>query len=317
MAIELKPGQVLEVKDWQETFEKSDARKLKVLTWVSTPTDFASTGLQMLFDEFGPERAALLYGVWSLLIKVAATSSHRGRLCGSRGVAYSTAALSRMTMGVPAELLDEFIEWAVTKSRWLAVTESSVLESSEDFREFPRISENLPTTGPDRTQPDPTQPTGRPVRTSHGEFPDPDPAIAGNLSARIATVLGIRRQSQDLAAAVWRSACWICHMHADPDRREALVNEFAKAVAESKVSSGSVGKPHRLLFAICRARSGDQDAFAAAWDATRVPSAVAAVTVPAPRPGPKSAPIEEQRAAAQAELADQPSARELYLAGKV
>lgn len=309
MTIQLKPGQVLEIKDWQETFEKSDARKLKVLTWVSTPTDFASTGLQMLFDEFGPERAALLYGVWSLLIKVAATSSHRGRLCGSRGVAYSTAALSRMTMGVPTEVIDEFIEWAVLKSKWLAIT-----DASEDLRESPRLSENLPTTGPDRTQRDKTQPSGRTVRTSPGEFPDPDPEIAGTLSARIATVLGIRRQSQDLQAAVWRSACWICYTQDDPERRRALVGEFAKAVAESKTSTGSVGKPHRLLFAICRTRSSDPESFAACWDATCVPSTATATSQSGGPAPPTVAPIEQQRAAARAELSGQPSAKEVYLA---
>ena len=79
------PPPVLRIKDWSETFEKSDSRRYKSLTWISVPVTFASDGYQQLLEDFEPETAAALYGCWQALCQMAAGAPARGTLANSDG----------------------------------------------------------------------------------------------------------------------------------------------------------------------------------------------------------------------------------------
>lgn len=257
-AVRLEPGQVLAVRKWREVFEKSDAKKLKHLTWVSTPTSFGSNGLQRLFDDFTPAEAIQLYGVWCFLVKVAATSSDRGRLGGSQGKPYSVSALSRLMMGVPVDLVERLISWCVHRSGWLEIVQVGVVHESPPTPVLPpenRLSENLGKspdyrTGPDRTQPDIS---GRPVRP-------PDRRCLNELAETVKAALRAKALTADGRTAVYRFAIWLEQF--DEHQRELMTDEITALLRSERPS-----KWWRFLFATCRSRDRDPETFALRWDA--------------------------------------------------
>lgn len=275
-SVRLQPGQVLQIRKWPEVFEKSDAKKMKVLTWVSMPVGFDSNGLQMLFDDFPPVEAVALYGAWCMLVKVAARARERGRLGGSQGKAYSTAALSRLTMGVPVELLDTLIAWCVNRSGWLEIVRVGEPCESPQTPDLPAnscVSENLREspdyrTGPDRTQQDIT---GRPEAPARPEFLEATKQEANSTAERICDALKITiaRLTARNRLAIWRTACWLSG-RADAER---LLDEICAVLREQRPD-----RPDRMLFTACRARDGSAD-FSLRWDACQLPQQPQSVSV--------------------------------------
>ena len=297
--VQLDKDHVLAVRRWKEVFEKSDARKLKHLSWISMPTGFESNGLQMMFDDFGA-RAVEMYGAWSLLLKVAAVSVERGRLGGSQGRAYSSAALSRMMMGCPVEVIDELISWCVHKSGWLEVvrvgesddlgesprfsenlrespkisenlptsgddSKTPQITASENFRDSRKFSENLPTTVPDRTEPDITEQIRAPGKGARSEiFPFCGYEYADSVAEAIKDALRItNRLGNDGRLACFRTACWLSAR----DDREQLLREIVQLMRSERPK-----RPWGFLFGVCRKRNADAEGFSRRWDATNLPT---------------------------------------------
>jgi site-specific DNA-cytosine methylase len=61
---------VYRIAKWLETFETSDSRRNKTLSWVSWPLD-STNGYNDLVETFGDE-APLIYGAWCALVRFAA-----------------------------------------------------------------------------------------------------------------------------------------------------------------------------------------------------------------------------------------------------
>lgn len=199
--------QVYRISRWSEVFEKSDAGKVKVLTWVSMPVDFGS-GYHDMLDEFGDDAPAI-YGVWCALVAVAARTPVRGTFANSKGAPFTLSRLARDTH-MPAELIQRLLDWASSESvGWL-----EVVESSEILGNPPKVSEKIPTTRPDLTGPDLTLPAGRladgrpdsgggqpePLRVSAAEVPGLYPT-AQRLREAVGVSLGKRDRKLALTAA--------------------------------------------------------------------------------------------------------------------
>lgn len=170
----LKPpvdGQVLRIARWREVFETAHSRKNKVLTWISCPVSFNSTGYQKLLDHHDEWTAAALYGGWLALCQLAAQSELRGVLCGQKGEAYNTRRIARLT-GLGVEIFEALLPWALSVG-WLEWArpedDYSQFEPAESStRELCEVapgdvdSESIPNVGIDdsefRTLPNPTQP---------------------------------------------------------------------------------------------------------------------------------------------------------------
>ncbi len=167
---------VLRVVKWDCTFETSDSRRHKMLSWVSVPVSMESTGYLSMVVEFG-DRAPAIFGAWIALVKIAAKCPVRGVLSNSKGVGYTTSQFSLISR-FPQSIFEELIEWAVRDDvRWLEITDSNdskrspndhqtIDERSANERQTNdnRLSNDLRdvtrpnVTLPNETQPDPTEP---------------------------------------------------------------------------------------------------------------------------------------------------------------
>lgn len=276
--IQLGQNKALRVRDWTKVYTKGDAKSAKTLKWISIPVGFCSSGLQNLIDDFGMERALMFVGLWEFICKVAARSAIPGCLYGSNG-AYSTAAISRLAMGVPIELVDELIEWALSdRANWLEV----VSVDAGGICVAPGISGNIPETSrlQDRTLPDKTLHSGRPVRPpDEDEIPvdpiapatvewgTPEKETLNKVADAIKKSAGwdVRRKlSEPQRSAIYRCTAWL---ESAGDRRDALLREVCAGVAEVSSSEGGLRRLDRLLPMVCQRRSGiDREAFFAIWD---------------------------------------------------
>jgi len=97
--------EVYQLAKWSETFEKSESRRYKVLTWVSIPNDLGCNGIQTLVENVGDE-AAELYGVWCALVAIASKAPRRGVLASSNGKPYTFRRLASLSQGLASE--DQF-----------------------------------------------------------------------------------------------------------------------------------------------------------------------------------------------------------------
>jgi len=138
-------------------FETSKSRKYNALTWIAIPVGFNSTGLQAMFDDFEPRKAAALYGAWCLMLKLAATAPVRGTLAGRNGEPYTPRRLARMTGLNDPELFDELLEWCIHgadsgRFNWLEYGDIKTIESAAVAAlpaPVPAESPAGPSSGPD------------------------------------------------------------------------------------------------------------------------------------------------------------------------
>lgn len=109
---------VYRIAKWTETFEKSESRRYKNLTWVSLPVGFNSNGYHELIATFKDD-APTIYGAWCALLSVAAEAPVHGTLANSKGIAYSLDRIVADTR-FPREVFEKLIPWAVSaKVGWL------------------------------------------------------------------------------------------------------------------------------------------------------------------------------------------------------
>lgn len=99
------------IAKWSEVFEKSEARRIKSLAWVSMPIGFSSHGYQSMIEEF-KDQAPAIYGAWCALVALASTLPTRGVLASSRGVPITLDAIARQTF-FPVEVYRRLFVWAV------------------------------------------------------------------------------------------------------------------------------------------------------------------------------------------------------------
>lgn len=166
-------GSVYRIKDWS-SFEKSDHRKVKTITWVSTPTNLNSLGrLKIMAQPNGFE----IMGVWEALVALAAgaPAEFRGMIVGSSGEPYSVEDMALKVHG-SAEAIERCLPF-LTRIGWLIEDKidedtadrdigkdretirklpDNIPEPPDDLPEPPEVSRNFPTTVQDTTVHDST-----------------------------------------------------------------------------------------------------------------------------------------------------------------
>jgi hypothetical protein len=148
---------VYRIAKFEEVFTKRDARKAKVLHWVSVPTGFQSNGYQSLVEDFGDEAPAI-YGAWCALVAVAARCPIEGVLSTSRGRPITPERAANIAF-MPAEPFRKLFKWAASESvGWLEVVTQGeeaanvIRTEPEDHPDKPRTASGPHnTTGQDTT----------------------------------------------------------------------------------------------------------------------------------------------------------------------
>jgi hypothetical protein len=144
---------VYRIAKWLETFETSDSRRNKTLSWVSWPLD-STNGYNDLVETFGDE-APLIYGAWCALVRFAAKTPERGTLADSRGRAIPLSRIAAEAR-FPISCFERLVEWAsLERVSWLE--DGSCPGVAQDSTGRPHV--NGTPTVPYRTGPNPTDPT--------------------------------------------------------------------------------------------------------------------------------------------------------------
>lgn len=253
---EIGTDMVYRISKWNEVFERSDTRKLKVLSWVAVPTSFSSHGYQSMIDEFGDD-APSIYGAWCALVAIAASCPVRGTLANGRGNPLPISHISRQT-GFPSSVFEKLIAWAKQDTiHWIEEIEAVAAVENPDFSTEKQLSgkspDDLPATSrrfpessrlPDPTQPNPTRhhPT-QPNPTGPGD----DGSIGGgdfdlsgmdwhgvkDRAIRLCTALGTKGSN----VAEQREAWDVCAV--------AMAIDRASLIAElvSGIRGGNIKKP--------------------------------------------------------------------------
>jgi hypothetical protein len=104
---------LLRIRDWGKNFEKSDAKKLKSLSWVSLPTDLLDIRYRILIDH--PEGAAH-FAAWIAIVEIASACTVRGTLMEG-GMVLNARHLS-IKSGLPTEIFEAAIP-RLLELRWL------------------------------------------------------------------------------------------------------------------------------------------------------------------------------------------------------
>lgn len=269
---EHKHEPVLRIAKWSETFEKSESRKLKILTWISVPVGFDSTGYQALIEEFGDEAPAL-YGAWCVLCAIAAQQSVRGTLASSRGAPLKMSAIARRT-GFPAEIFVRLVAWASrTDIGWLEYVSademsreleknaenSSVFEglgeSPRNPPECPHDSGGIPRL-PYRTEPNKTEQdiTLRPTGSGYGER---WAAASEGFVDRVREVARRMVTWRGFGTVIDRELIWQAAWVGVEFDRDTVCD------AMDRIKAGSVGKPKSYLgcamIKLCQRHGEDWD----------------------------------------------------------
>jgi hypothetical protein len=146
-------AKILRIAKWKETFEKSDAKRLLSLPWISVPTSMDSNGFVSMAEDFGVD-APGIYGAWMALCEYAATCPERGVLATSRG---ESIPLSRVAKKAdwPVEVFERLVEWASSERiGWIEVVSddgsprNNHVANPDDLGEIP----DHKTDGQDRTR---------------------------------------------------------------------------------------------------------------------------------------------------------------------
>lgn len=101
---------VYRIAKWAETFETSESRRYKSLTWVSLPLGY-SNGYNELVEQFQGDAPAI-YGAWCALVRIAATAPERGTLATSKGKPWSIERIASETR-FPSEVFEKLFAWAL------------------------------------------------------------------------------------------------------------------------------------------------------------------------------------------------------------
>lgn len=140
---------IYRIAKWSETFETSESKRYKNLTWVSLPVGFSSNGYHELITEFGPDAPAI-YGAWCALLSIAAQAPVRGTIASSKGP-YSLSRIASETR-MPVVVFERLFTWASQeKVGWL------VMDTDPTATQQPPNNSRLDVALPDLTLPDLTK----------------------------------------------------------------------------------------------------------------------------------------------------------------
>jgi len=112
-------NKIYAVSKWRETFETSDSRRYKELSWVSVPNNMASNGYVEMISHFGRDEAPSIYGAWIALVLIASRCPARGVLCTSSAVGLSVDRLSFLSH-FSSSVFEKLLPWAESVG-WLEV----------------------------------------------------------------------------------------------------------------------------------------------------------------------------------------------------
>lgn len=113
-------GQVITIRDWDNHFEKAQTRKIEgPLSWVAIPTKHDGKSFRRLMAH---DNGPAFYGVWVLLVQVAAKQKRRGVLADDDGPL--TATDIHLKTGLPKNLVEEAVKVLCSKDiGWVVVAE--------------------------------------------------------------------------------------------------------------------------------------------------------------------------------------------------
>lgn len=135
---------VLVIRNWPETFEPADCRKLKgPLKWVGIPTKHDGTGYRTVLLE---KNAAEILGAWWTMVQVAAKMPMRGVLANENGP-FDAERLAIKT-GLPAKIFKSAINLLTNhRINWIHVVDWAenvpFADFSDDLRGSLQISTDL------------------------------------------------------------------------------------------------------------------------------------------------------------------------------
>ena len=96
---------ILRIVDWDEHFENSRTRNMKVMQWVPIPNKHDGDGYTELI---GQKDGPLLYACWITILQVASRCNPRGTLVRGTNTPHSAETLSRMTR-IPEKVYEKAI----------------------------------------------------------------------------------------------------------------------------------------------------------------------------------------------------------------
>lgn len=214
-------GIIWKIAKWDVVFEKAESRRHKILTWVSMPVDFNSSGYQSLLEEFNGGSPAI-YGAWCALVKFAAQCPTRGVLANSQRRPISLHHIARVT-GFDVDVFEQLFGWATKVDvAWLIPESTTKQDENGSPSNGPAMAQQNAVlqdpTLPNKTQPNPTNecatdvapkdpcPESTPPQKKAAEIPPEDVPLPAELdtavfrSARDAWFTNRRRRRKTLRA---------------------------------------------------------------------------------------------------------------------
>lgn len=169
-------GFVLRVKDWDEHFERAQSRKVEgPLSWVAIPTRQDGLKFNRLMAK---QNASSLFGVFILMLEIAARSTPRGTFRRAHGDLMTTRDLAEMS-GLRPHVVENALKVLMSNEiGWIEMVEATqqlvsewILES-EETREEKRRGEEKESHARARGAPgpDPDSPSPPPAGISPGDF---------------------------------------------------------------------------------------------------------------------------------------------------
>lgn len=152
---------VLRIKDWEKHFETGETKRLKRLSWVAVPTKHDGKNFRRLVKT---DKGIAIFGIWVLLLQVAAKSPVRGYLADEDGP-LSDEDIAVKT-GAPQRLIGQAITHLTEAVGW---TEYLEVDSMADIEPDTPPGRVRAANGHDHLQ-DRTGQTGQDITS-----PDPDP----------------------------------------------------------------------------------------------------------------------------------------------
>lgn len=117
------------IRNWDDSFETSESRKVKRLDWVAVPTDLQSTGLIELIT--GHPNGEKHVGAWLVILELAATCSPRGTLVRESGKPHTVRTIANATRFSEATIAETIQRACVIG--WMEAVGESPGESAGDL----------------------------------------------------------------------------------------------------------------------------------------------------------------------------------------
>ena len=160
------------IREWTKTFENNRTKELKTMFWVPMPTKHDSDGFTELMDH--PD-GVTHYGVWCLIVQVAARCDPRGTLMRDSGTSHNSSTLARLTRAAK-EAFDAAIPRLVSVG-WLE-TYGEGATISQEGATFPHDPAQQNSTTENRTEEE-----NREQDQTEQAFANPEPEASSSTEA--------------------------------------------------------------------------------------------------------------------------------------